>query len=226
METLRAIDNIARAEAAGLDGARTPGGMALRRNADRMNDVAGQAVLLVSANGLNPDQDKATQIRLAAAVDRQITSRASEVLPANEVTRAVMNDFYLQEAAARRMVQFHDKDPLDHLSIPSSARHKDEAIEILGRNGINSQKLLRTASKEDLASIASGKYDQIKSEHTRFGISTVLNLSDGQMKTPTARIPEAREPTPRSAAFSAPSLALGRAPTPSIGFGRKVSAER
>lgn len=226
MDTVRAIDNIARAEAEGMDGARTPGGMHLRRESDGLHEVATRTVMILSANQLQPEADRATQIRLAAALERQITAKSSEHLTAPAVARSVLNDFYMQEAAATRMASFHGRDPLSHVANPASARSEDEPGRILARNGIQSAKILRTASKEDLAAIAGGRFDQIQSEHTRFGVSTVLGLSDTQMRTPTPRAPEVREPAPQARPFMAMPTAKGRPAISPASFGRKVSAER
>src|SRR3546814_1330335 len=63
METIRAINIIAAAEEAGVDGTRTPGGVALNKQSQKIHLAAVQAVIILQANGLNPDDDLATQTR-------------------------------------------------------------------------------------------------------------------------------------------------------------------
>jgi hypothetical protein len=229
METVRAISNMARAEAEGMDGARTPGGLALKRQVDGMHAVATRAITMVNANGLNPDRDQATQIRLAAAVDRQMTGRTSERHTTGAATRAVMNDFYLQEAAARILEQQGARDPLAHLaSKESTSRADGHSLEILSRNGVEAGKVLRTASRHDIGAIASGRFDKVQSEHTRFAVSTVLGQSDEQMRTPTARVPEVATPDAPRRPFPAMGLSAAQSGIPrTASFGRKmVGAER
>src|SRR3546814_2619142 len=98
METIRAINIIAAAEEAGVDGTRTPGGVALNKQSQKIHLAAVQAVIILQANGLNPDDDLATQTRLAAAVDRQITGKTSEHQDEPTVARSILNDFYLQRS--------------------------------------------------------------------------------------------------------------------------------
>src|SRR3546814_7531045 len=57
METIRAINIVAAAEEAGVDGTRTPGGVALNKQSQKIHLAAVQAVIILQANGLNPDDD-------------------------------------------------------------------------------------------------------------------------------------------------------------------------
>src|SRR5690606_37876692 len=106
------------------------------------------------ANGLHPAIDQATKIRLAAAVDRQLADRHVETRDSVALTRAVMTDFFLQEAAARRLQLSGEDDPLDRHAAPESDRTTLKASSILQRNGIAANSAFSSASKEDLIAIA------------------------------------------------------------------------
>src|SRR3546814_948955 len=126
METIRAINIIAAAEEAGVDGTRTPGGVALNKQSQKIHLAAVQAVIILQANGLNPDDDLATQTRLAAAVDRQITGKTSEHQDEQTVARIILNDFYLQEAAAARLKMAGEQDPLATVANPTTRRDRSD----------------------------------------------------------------------------------------------------
>src|SRR3546814_771717 len=189
METIRAINIIAAAEEAGVDGTRTPGGVALNKQSQKIHLAAVQAVIILQANGLNPDDDLATQTRLAAAVDRQITGKTSEHQDEPTVARSILNDFYLQEAAAARLKMAGEQDPLAYVANPDTRRDLDVTFDILERNRIKADAILKTASKNDMVAIASGRFDQVHSEHTRFAVGTILRHTQEQMATPTAAMP-------------------------------------
>src|SRR3546814_17487280 len=103
METIRAINIIAAAEEAGVDGTRTPGGVALNKQSQKIHLAAVQAVIILQTHGLNPDDDLATQTRLAAAVDRQLTGQTSEHQAEPTVAPSLFNDVYLQKSEERRV---------------------------------------------------------------------------------------------------------------------------
>src|SRR3546814_15795396 len=107
METIRAINIIAAAEEAGVDGTRTPGGVALNKQSQKIHLAAVQAVIILQENGINPDDDLATPTRLAAAVDRQITGKTREHQDEPTVARSIHNDFSIQ------------KDPAASLTLPA-----------------------------------------------------------------------------------------------------------
>lgn len=230
METIRAINIIAKAEAVGVDGARTPGGASLHKRSKTMNDAVASAVILVRANEMQPEHDHATQIRLAAAVDRQIAGHTSEDKFTMSVTRAILNDFYLQEAAALRLAMAGERDPLAHLADPASQRSNDATLDILERNNIRADVILKTASKDDMIAIAGGRFDQIASEHTRFAVGTILRHAEHQMSAPTAAIPMAPPPAPAlSGQRGFPSSGIGVDARPKTvhptAFGRRASME-
>lgn len=228
METIQAINNMANAEASGVDSARTPGGAALHKKAGNIHLAVANAVIIASANGLQPDTDLATQTRLAAAVDRQIAKQSTGAPDASSITRHILNDFYLQEAAAARLTMAGERDPLAHVADRDSNRRMDQTLDILERNNIRADVILKTASKEDMSAIASGSFDKIESEHTRFAVGTILRHSEAQMSTPTASLPV----QPRAAAEAKPYPAHGIGSDARmnmirpVNFGKRVSMER
>lgn len=222
METIRAVQNIARAQEQLLDGARTPGGMALRRHSPTLNVVADKAIMILDANGLSPAQDAATQYRLATALDRQITGPVDS--DQQLAVRDVLNDVYLQEAASRRLSLHHGHDPLGHLCASPDARNTDDAQAILSRNRIDCARLLRTTGIDDLQEIAAGRYDKIVNDVTRQKLAIVLRLTDYQMRTRTAEIPPAVAQRVPTRAFPQPSAGPQRVHP--AAFGKKVGAER
>src|SRR5690606_33146803 len=100
METIRAINSMATAEAAGMDGSRSPGAVALRKRSEKIHIAVNKAIVLAQTNKLHPEEDRSTQMRLAAATDRQIAGQDADI---TAVTRGIMTDVLFQEAAARRL---------------------------------------------------------------------------------------------------------------------------
>src|SRR3546814_8011491 len=74
-----------------------------QKQSQKIHLAAVQAVIILQANGLNPDDDLATQTRLAAAVDRQITGKTREHQDEPTVARSIPKAFYLQETADARL---------------------------------------------------------------------------------------------------------------------------
>src|SRR3546814_17141738 len=89
---------------------------------------------MLPATGHMPDDDLATQTRLAAAVDRQITGKTSEHQDEPTVARSILNDFYLQEAAAARLKMAGEQDPLAYVANPDTRRDLDVTFDILERH--------------------------------------------------------------------------------------------
>lgn len=221
MDTLRAVNSMANAETSGLDGTRSPGGAELNRRASGLAVSVNKAIVLAIANGLNPDEDRATQTRLANAIDRQVTG-ADGPMHDVEITRRVMNDMLFQEAAARQLEAAGERDPLSSIASPHSNRENGQAFEILSRNGIAAATILRSASKQDLEAIAGGRFDKIETERARFAVGAVLGLSEQQMNTPTHNT--SRDAPRRVVDFSQfPATGLGAGPitNPTVSFGRK-----
>ena len=228
METIRAITSMANAEAAGMDGTRSPGAVALRRKSEKIHIAVNKAIILISANQLTPNEDRATQIRLASAVDRQMAGNTNEAQSPTQVTRNIMFDVLIQEAAGRRIQLEGGKDPLDHLASFDSDRDNLKASSILNRNAVSPSSIFNGASPEDLRSIASGRFDHIENEHTRFAVANMLKLSQQQMATPTMEVPAhtPSRPAPDHRRYPTAGLGAGPRPAQSPVFGRKVSAER
>ncbi len=231
METLRAINSMAAAEAAGMDGTRTPGAMALRQRDEKIHVPASKAMSLLNSNELAPSDDRATQVRLASAIDRQITGKTAQALPDSDVTRNIMLDVLVQEAAAKRLVADGGKDPLGHLEASHSRRDTLQPMAILQRNGMNPGRAFASASKDDLSAMAAGQYDKIRNEHTKFAVATILRLDNNQMSTRTMDVPAAKRAQDRAASLSKPrfpaaDLTRGPSSAPQVAFGRKVGAER
>jgi hypothetical protein len=137
-----------------------------------------------------------------------------------------MKDFMLQEAAAARLTASGRTDPLAHVSDPESRRDALDAASTLKRTGVSAHPIFDRASDADMSAIASGRYDRIEAEHTRFAVSAQLRMSARAMATPGAEIPAAKiegrgPPYPSSGASKGPE----RVEIP-IGFGRKGAAER
>src|SRR3546814_5711422 len=149
METIRAINIIAASEEAVVDGTRTPGGVALNKQSQKIHLAAVQAVIILQANGLNPDDDLATQTRLAAAVDRQITGKTSEHQDEPTVASSILNDFYLQEAAAARLKMAGEQDPLAYVAQPEPKRAPDVPLDLLERNRLKRPEEARTRTEEE-----------------------------------------------------------------------------
>lgn len=227
METIRAINSMASAEASGHDGTRTSGAVALRKRAPNIHIATNKSIILAQANGLNPAIDEATKIRLAAAVDRQLAGPRVEAQDPVALTRAVMADFLLQEAAARRLQLTGEHDPLDRHAAPETDRSALKAGSILQRNGVAASSAFSSASKEDLTAMASGRYDQIRADHTRFAVATMLNYEERQMAVKTQGVPN-HSPEPRKPAREYPAAGVGIGPrrASALNFGRKVGAER
>ncbi|AXK44093.1 hypothetical protein [Erythrobacter aureus] len=231
METVRAINSMAAAEASGQDGSRTPGAVALRRRDDKIHVPAAKAMSLLHSNELAPSDDRATQIRLASAIDRQIAGNSAQTMPESDVTRNIMLDVLMQEAAARRIVAEGGKDPLGHLASPEANREALQPMGLLQRNGVNPGRAFNSASMDDLSSIAAGKYDRIENEHTKFAVATILRLDERQMSTKTMDVPAQPVGRAQRGLLSkplAPPSDLTRGPRDRalLGFGQKVGAER
>src|SRR3546814_14902895 len=82
-----------------------------------------------------------------------------------------------------------EQDPLAYVANPDTRRDLDVTFDILDRNRIKADAILKTASKNDMVAIASGRFDQVHSEHTRFAVGTILRHTQEQMATPTAAMP-------------------------------------
>lgn len=231
MDTIRAVTIIAEAEEAGADGTRSPGGTALHKQSDKIHYAAVQAVILLQANGLNPDDDLATQTRLAAAIDRQITGKTSEAQDAPTVARSILNDFYLQEAAGARLKIAGDEDPLAYVANAETRRDLGVTLDILERNRVKADAILKTASKGDMVAIASGRFDQVLSDHTRFAVATILRHSEQQMATPITSVPAKPRPMEtltETRRYPASGIGTGSkiSPVAPMAFGRRTSMER
>src|SRR3546814_5107933 len=107
---------------------------------------------------------RSTQTRLAAAVDRQITGKTSEHQDEPTVARSILNDFYLQEAAAARLKMAGEQDPLAYVANPDTRRDLDVTFDILERNRIKADAILKTASKNDMVAI-DRKRTRLNSSH-------------------------------------------------------------
>jgi hypothetical protein len=182
-----------------------------------VSDIALDAIRLLDKAGLRPADDRATQTRLANALTRSIASTAEQPDRVQALS-SIMNDVLLQEAAAARLVAAGRRDPLDAVSDPASNRGALNAASMLKRSNVNAHALLDRADVADTTAIATGRYDAIQSEHTRFAVSSQLRLDARAMSTPTV-IP-IRAPT---------SIAKGPADvgqTMAVAFGRRNVAER
>lgn len=222
MDTIRAISQMAVAEADGNDGSRTAGAAHLNRTSPGLHDAAIASIRLVGSMGLKPADDRATQARLASAVGRSAEDRGD----AESRTSGMMKDFLLQEAAAARLVASGGQDPLGHVSDPGSSRGALEAASMLKRSGVGAHPIFDRASDADMSAIASGRYDRIQAEHTRFAISAQLRMSARAMASPGVDIPAEKiegrgPPYPSTGASKGPE----RVGIP-VGFGRKGAAER
>lgn len=222
MDTIRAIASMARAEAAGLDGYRSPGAGTLNKSTPQMHIAANKAIIIAMANGLGPDRDEATQWRLASAVERQAVAPNHPIEP-TAVARSILQDVMVQEVAREILVATGQKDPLSHLAHQTSNRERLNPEAILARQGLKPIKALSGASQGDLRAIAAGQYDRLTSDHTRFAVSSILSLTDQQMKV-TSRDPEAYERTAHLKSYKEfPAMGLGNGPTKHSApiFGRK-----
>src|SRR3546814_11364902 len=103
---------------------------------------------------------RSTQTRLAAAVDRQITGKTSEHQDEPTVARSILNDFYLQEAAAARLKMAGEQDPLAYVSNTDTRRDLAVKSDIPERNRIKADAILKTAPKNDRDRLASGRFEQ------------------------------------------------------------------
>src|SRR3546814_15466234 len=102
------------------------------------------------------------------------------------------NDFYLQEAAAARLKMAGEQDPLAYVANPDTRRDLDVTFDILERNRIKADAILKTASKNDMVAIASGRFDQVHSEHTRFAVGTIPRHTQHEKTTTTAQLTRKR----------------------------------
>lgn len=217
MDSIRAVADLATADERGK-----PEAAAMNspdHSMSPVSDVALEAVRLLDRAGLRPADDRATQTRLANALVRSISSQSGEQ-DRSRILGSVMNDVLMQEAAAARLVSAGGRDPLDAISDPASARDALNAASILKRSGVNAHALLDRADAADTIAIASGRYDSIASEHTRFAVSSQLRLDARAMSTPT--VVPVRAPT----SFSKGPADVAPEPAMTMPFGRRGVAER
>lgn len=215
MDSIKAVAELATAEERGAPGMAS---MTIQgHDMAPVSDLALDAIRLLDKAGLRPADDRATQTRLANALTRSIGS-ASEQPDRVQALSSIMNDVLMQEAAAARLVAAGRRDPLDAVSDPASDRGGLNAASILKRSNVNAHALLDRADIADMTAIAAGRYDVIRSEHTRFAVSSQLRLDARAMSTPTV-IP-IRAPT---------SIAKGPSDVGqplAVAFGRRNAAER
>lgn len=217
MDSIRAVADLANADERG-----DPAQAAIIRDGHALSDTSDVALLairLLARAGMRPADDRATQTRLANALTRSISSNADSE-DRSKVLGSIMNDYLLQEAAAARLVGSGGRDPLDAIADPASERGSLNAASILKRSSVNAHSLFDRADAADLMAIASGRYDAIANEHTRFGVSSQLRLDARAMSTPT--IVPTRSPVPMS---KGPADVQPQAMM-TMAFGRKGVAER
>jgi len=150
---------------------------------ERLVGPVNQAVAALHDMGMRPADDRATQMRLASAVDRATAAGPDLV----DVGPSIMRDYMLQEAAAARLAGTGSIDPLATLSDPSSSRATLEAASRLKEmSGIHAHAIFDRASPNDLSAIAAGRYDMIVGGNTAFAVSTQLRMSAETLMTPGA----------------------------------------
>lgn len=194
MDTIRAIARMASEHADRLDPvraeqtARLP--QALRRELaarssaipdPTLREHVSRAIAVLHDLHMRPADDRATQIRLASAVDRA----ASCDRPGADVAPSIMRDYLLQEAAAARLAASGGRDPLSSVSDPSSARTAlDAASRLRDMAGVQAHAIFDRASPSDMVAIASGRYDAISGGNTAFAVSTQLGMSATTLMDP------------------------------------------
>lgn len=226
METVRAILQMASAEAQGGHGDRTAGAAHFNRMSPGLHLVALQAIRVLHVNEMQPDIDHATASRLASAIERQSVNAPAG--PDDGVARNILCDFLMQEAAAARLIGSGAPEPLEHHADPDSNRANLRPADALKRNGINPHITFDRATVSDLQAIAGGRYDMIQNDHTRFAVSTQLKMNANAMAMPTGHFH--RPKLIATAKKPYPSFGLARGPKqqeapPQVLFGKKV-AER
>ena len=222
MDTIRAVSQMAIEEVDHAAGARTAGAAHLDRVSPGLAEPVLEAIQVTAMQRMQPDADRATQTRLASAVERHAATRE----PGAERRAsfdAIMKDYLLQEAAGARLEAHGLVDPLERHADRDTARSSLRAAETLKRHGVSAHAIFDRASHEDMQAIASGSYDRIAQEHTRFAVSSQLRLTPRAMATPAAQPVIA---SPRTY----PAAGATKGPMPihqhAVGFGRKGVAER
>jgi hypothetical protein len=201
MDTIRAVahmasehadrnDPVRKAENARLSSA-TRQSMAARSTAigdERLIGPVNQVLAELHDMGMRPADDRATQLRVASAVDRAVAA-GPEVA---DVAPAIMRDYMLQEAAAARLAGTGSMDPLAAISDPASARAGlDAASRLREMAGIHAHAIFDRASPNDMSAIAAGRYDMVAGGNTAFAIATQLRMSAETLMTREAS-PERR----------------------------------
>lgn len=190
MNSLSAVTRMAAAHDARLDIARTAAGADLNRIQPGLANVAARLIETADANGLQPGQDSATQIRIASAIDRVAVRAQSHGLDPIQSTRTAHLDFMIQEAASARMPDKGALDPLQPHKHPLSSRSTLRAAKILkDRHGIDAHAIFDRASQEDMQAIASGQFSKISAEITSYAISKSLAFDPKTMATKVADSP-------------------------------------
>lgn len=204
MDTIRAVALMASEHADRLDpvriaeNARLPNETreTLRSRSSAIGDPrlimpVNHAVAALHDMGMRPADDRATQVRLASAIDRVVTSGPVT----DDLAPVIMRDYMLQEAAAARLAGTGSLDPLAAISDPSSARSElDAASRLRDMAGIHAHAIFDRASPADMAAIASGRYDMITGGNTAFAVATQLRISAEALMTREA--PAERRTTP------------------------------
>lgn len=197
MNTLRAVEQMSKAEIEGMDGERTVAASHLNRRAPGAHTAALQAIKVIAQNNLHPEEDRATQLRLATAIERNFTDRSNPD-PSTQ-TRAILTDFFMQEAAAARMAGIGSGDPLGHLESQLSDRAALRASDLLKRSGLNPHAIFDRASDHDMAAIASGRFSDMQGQHTQFAISAQLRLNSAAMSLDTSNLQSTAAERPTNA---------------------------
>ncbi len=193
MDTIRAVAHMASEHADRNDPVRVSENARLpeavrKRLSDRSTAIgdariavpAGHAISALHDMGMRPADDRATQIRLAAAIDRTAAMQP----PPRDMVTSIMRDYMLQEAAAARMAGTGSLDPLAAVSDPASSRSSlDAASRLKQMSGIQAHLIFDRASLPDMVAIASGRFDAITGGNTAFAVSSQLRLSADAIMT-------------------------------------------
>lgn len=172
---------------------------------ERLIAPVNQAIDTLHDMGMRPADDRATQFRLAAAIDRAAAAGPELV----DVAPAIMRDYMLQEAAAARLSATGSMDPLAAISDPASARAGlDAANRLREMSGIHAHAIFDRASPNDMSAIAAGRYDMISGGNTAFAVSTQLRMSAETLMTHEAA--SERRTTPGKGPAEANVAAAGR----------------